>query len=185
MTNAIRVRVGCELGFAATAPVHAVIQVEPSRTDQAGMVQETWTFRPDVRCRGYRDVYGNLCQRIELPVGPFSLGYNALVEAPPGLDDVDESAAEIKPAALPDDVLVYTLPSPYCLSDQLADEAWRLFGGITPGRGRVQAICDFVHSNITFQFGASSPAPPLLTSTRAPRAFAATSRSWQSRSAGH
>ena len=157
MTDAIRVRVGCELGFDAPAPVHAVVQVEPARADQAMMVQEKWTLRPDVRRRGYRDVYGNLCQRLELPVGPFTLRYDALVDVPPDLDEIDEAAFELPPGALPAEVLVYTLPSRYCLSDELADEAWRLFGEIRPGWGRVQAISDFVHNNITFQFGASSP----------------------------
>ncbi len=32
-------------------------------------------------------------------------------------------------AALPDDVLVYTLPSRYVVPDVLGDEAWQLFGG--------------------------------------------------------
>ncbi len=121
------------------------------------MVQEQWTLSPDVRRRGYRDLYGNLCQRFELPVGPFSVRYDAFVLVPPDLDEVDESARETPPGQLPDDVLVFTLPSRYCLSDELADESWRLFGGMTPGWGRVQAICDYVHTNITFQFGASSP----------------------------
>ncbi len=112
---------------------------------------------PDARRRGYRDLYGNLCQRVDLPAGPFSLAYDAIVEVPPGHDDEDFSAAEAAPSSLPDDVLVYTLPSRYCLSDELGNEAWRLFGGLAPGWGRVQAICDFVHHNITFTAGASSP----------------------------
>lgn len=157
MTELVRVRVGCEFGFTSEVSTHCVIQVEPSRTDSAAILQEQWTFTPDIRRRGYRDVYGNLCQRLQLPAGEFSLRYDALVEVPAGLDDVAISAAEIAPGALPDDVLVYTLPSRYCLSDELGNEAWRLFGAVAPGWGRVQAICDYVHNNIAFRYGASSP----------------------------
>ncbi len=85
------------------------------------------------------------------------LRYDAIVEVPPCLDEADEAARELPPSALPDATLVYTLPSRYCLSDELADEAWRVFGSTPPGWGRVQAICDFVHENITWQAGASSP----------------------------
>jgi transglutaminase-like putative cysteine protease len=57
---------------------------------------------------------------------------------------------------LPDDVLHYTLPSRFCLSDMLSDTAWQLFGSIEPGWARVQAICDWVHTNIRFQYGTSN-----------------------------
>jgi transglutaminase-like putative cysteine protease len=35
--------------------------------------------------------------------------------------------------------------------------AWELFGHTDLGWRRVQAICDWVHENITFQYGASNP----------------------------
>ncbi|MEP6872181.1 MAG: transglutaminase family protein, partial [Anaerolineaceae bacterium] len=94
---------------------------------------------------------------MDLPCGPSSLRYDALVDVSGDLDEADESAPEQPPASLPDEVLVYTLPSRYCLSDELADDAWRLFGGITPGWQRVQRICDYVHDSIKWQSGASSP----------------------------
>jgi transglutaminase-like putative cysteine protease len=157
MDDWVRVRVGCEFKLAAAAPTHAIIQVEPSRTQLATIHQEQWTFEPRAHRRGYRDVYGNLCQRVELPVGASSIRYDALVDVPNELDDIDETAKEIAPGALPDDVLVYTLPSRYCLSDELAGDALRLFGTIPPGWARVQGICDYVHNTISFRYGASSP----------------------------
>src|SRR5439155_1760677 len=35
--------------------------------------------------------------------------------------------------------------------------AWELFGQTEPGSARVQAICDWVHDNIQFQYGTSNP----------------------------
>ena len=53
---------------------------------------------------------------------------------------------------LPDDVLVFLLGSRYCDTDRLGDFAWANFGHTAPGWNRVQAICDFVHGHITFNY---------------------------------
>jgi transglutaminase-like putative cysteine protease len=42
--------------------------------------------------------------------------------------------------------------SRYCETDRLSQIAWDLFGTIPPGWGRVQAICDFVHNHIRFDY---------------------------------
>ncbi len=134
------------------------MQIEPCRTDLFVVASESWTFdHPQVRRRGYRDTYGNLCQRINVPPGASSLTYSALVDAPSVEDEQDPSAPEVPPPSLPDETLVYTLPSRYCLSDELGDEAWRLFGSVAPGWNRVQAIVDHVHKSLTWRAGASSP----------------------------
>ncbi len=52
--------------------------------------------------------------------------------------------------SLPDETLVFLLPSRYCETELLAPTAWSLFGGMMPGWSRVQAICDFVHEHIAF-----------------------------------
>jgi transglutaminase-like putative cysteine protease len=45
------------------------------------------------------------------------------------------------------------LPSRYCEVDsELLDFAWRTFGGTPTGWPRVQAICDFVHGHIRFDY---------------------------------
>jgi len=58
---------------------------------------------------------------------------------------------------LPDEALVYLLPSRYCETDRLVDEAWRMFGAVAPGWGRVQAIVDYVHDRITFGYPHARP----------------------------
>ena len=71
-------------------------------------------------------------------------------------DPVAAAAEELPVASLPDDVLVYLLPSRYCLPDELGAEAWRLFGHQRPGWARVQAVVDHVHDHVTFGYGTSS-----------------------------
>jgi transglutaminase-like putative cysteine protease len=70
---------------------------------------------------------------------------------------VDLNAVEHLPEQLPDHVLVYTLPSRYCPSDELGDAAWELFGALEPGWARVQAISDWVHREVGFGYEHASP----------------------------
>jgi transglutaminase-like putative cysteine protease len=53
---------------------------------------------------------------------------------------------------LPEETLVFLLGSRYCETDLLSDTAWRLFEGTAPGYARVQAICDYVHRHIAFNY---------------------------------
>ena len=42
------------------------------------------------------------------------------------------------------------------------DEAWELFGAVEPGWARAQAVSDWVHENVSFQAGASTPTTTAL-----------------------
>ncbi|MGL6210337.1 MAG: transglutaminase-like domain-containing protein [Paracoccaceae bacterium] len=107
---------------------------------------------PEVPSTLYRDGFGNLCRRMVAPAGRFRLWGDAVV-ADAGLpDEIDLSAQETGVAALPDGVLVYLLGSRYCETDRLSQIAWDLFGHLPPGWGRVQAICDYVHAHIRFNY---------------------------------
>ena len=59
---------------------------------------------------------------------------------------------EVPVADLPDDCLLFLMGSRYCETDKLSQTAWDLFGAIPPGWGRVQAVCDFVHQHIKFDY---------------------------------
>ncbi len=54
-------------------------------------------------------------------------------------------------------MLVYLLGSRYCETDRLSDLAWSLFGHTRPGWQRVQAICDYVHQRIRFDYQQARP----------------------------
>ena len=59
--------------------------------------------------------------------------------------------------SLPDETLVFLLPSRYCETELLSPMAWSQFGGMMPGWRRVQAICDFVHQHIAFDYQSARP----------------------------
>jgi transglutaminase-like putative cysteine protease len=73
------------------------------------------------------------------------------------LDPVAPVAKQIPVQDLPPEVLVYLLSSRFCEVERLLDVAWRLFGQTPEGWGRVQAICDWVHGNVRFDYLSARP----------------------------
>ncbi|HJY72293.1 MAG TPA: hypothetical protein VJ347_10970, partial [Streptosporangiaceae bacterium] len=87
-----------------------MLQIQP-RTPENAVLRQDWQLVPAASLHGYADLYGNDCQRLVLPLGDSELRYDALVTVPDATEDVDPGARETPPAQLPDDVLIYTLPS--------------------------------------------------------------------------
>ena len=70
-----------------------------------------------------------------------------------GLPDVVvPSAQQHAVKDLPEETLVFLLGSRYCETDLLSPVAWQLFGKAQRGWPLVQAICDYVHNRITFDY---------------------------------
>jgi transglutaminase-like putative cysteine protease len=151
-----RLLIGCDFTYVAEVPTPVVFQVQPAESPLVSIDGAHWDTEPAMRTHGYADLYGNLCVRAVLPVGRSTVSYHAVATVPDATEETDENAPEITPDALPDGALIYTLPSRYCLPDVLADESWARFGGLPPGYRRVQAICDYVHGYLTFQYGSST-----------------------------
>ena len=132
-------------------PMISLLALHDDRAQDVRAPEQTVTT-PPVDIRTYRDLYGNTCRRFVAPAGDFSLWGDGTVEDDGQPDPVDWSAREAPVADLPDDALVYLLGSRYCETDHLSQFAWDIFGSVSPGWGRVQTICDFVHQHITFDY---------------------------------
>jgi transglutaminase-like putative cysteine protease len=152
------IRLGYELAYelAQTTPIILNLHVHYSRTSD--LVQpDTMVTTPAVPLSMYRDGFGNWCTRALAPPGRFTITADALIRdsgtAEPTFPDAYEDAVEV----LPDEVLVFLLPSRYCETELLSATAWSLFGGITPGWTRVQAICDFVNAHVKFDYQCARP----------------------------
>jgi transglutaminase-like putative cysteine protease len=153
----MQVRVGCDFHCEAPGPTPSIMQVEPHDVGAHQVRQQHWETAPVLPLHEYRDLYGNTCRRFTMPAGQLHLHFDALVDVPDTVDDMDTAAQQLPVEDLPDEALIYTMPSRYCLSDVLSDTAWQLFGDTAPGWERVQAICDWVHNHIHFQYGSSTP----------------------------
>jgi transglutaminase-like putative cysteine protease len=151
-----RIQIGCEFSYLAEIGTPVVFQVRPAPSAVVRVRSEQWTSEPPMALRSYADLYGNPCTRAVLPSGKSRFCYQATAVVPDVVDDADESAPELSPEKLPDETLIYTLPSRYCLPDVLGDEAWARFGGMRPGYERVRAICEHVHSHLVFRYGSTT-----------------------------
>jgi transglutaminase-like putative cysteine protease len=69
------------------------------------------------------------------------------------LDACAPEAAQHNAQELPVETLLFLLPIRYCEVDsELADFAWKRFGATAARWSRVQAICDFVHGHLRFDY---------------------------------
>lgn len=151
-----RVRVGCEFVHDLSWPVSLVLQVEPRLDSVLTVSGDRLDTDPFVQVHGYTDLYGNVCRRLTLDPGRSHIRYEAEVDVAAAVDDADAGAAPSPVAGLPDEVLHYTLASRYCDSDRLANTAWGLFGSVPEGWARIQAVVEWVNSNVTFTIGSSN-----------------------------
>ena len=70
--------------------------------------------------------------------GAVKLSTDAIVSDTGLPDEVVPDAAQIPVELLPEEAIVFLLPSRFCDSDRLLDLAWSLFGKTKPGWERVQ-----------------------------------------------
>jgi transglutaminase-like putative cysteine protease len=115
------------------------------------------TVDPPVPVRAYRDGFGNWCSRILAPAGRVRLASTAIVRDSGQPDIVVASAGQHPVEELPEETLVFLLGSRYCETDRLSGLAWSLFGHTKPGWQRVEAICEYVHNRIRFDYQQARP----------------------------
>jgi transglutaminase-like putative cysteine protease len=138
--------------FSNPAPVLLMMSVHPSRAASL-RGPERFTVQPHVVVSEYTDTYGNRCGRTVVPAGRVVFRNDALV-GDDGRPDVQAgNALQHQIQDLPNEALQFLLASRYCEVDsELNQTAWSLFGQLPAGWSLVQAICDFVHGHIVFDY---------------------------------
>ncbi|MDO9452696.1 MAG: transglutaminase family protein [Stagnimonas sp.] len=151
-------RIGFELTYSCTqpTPMIAILGVHHSRVSDL-IRPDYLVTRPALPLRGYRDGFGNWCNRLLLPAGRTTFSTDALIEDSGLPDPVDFDAQQHLVQDLPEEALGYLLGSRYCETDRFYDIAWRQFGQVPSGWARVQAISDFVHRHIAFGYEHANP----------------------------
>jgi transglutaminase-like putative cysteine protease len=148
------IHVGYDLQFELPAPTEAffALSIHPSRLPFLRK-PECLQIEPGVRFTSFVDSFGNICGRAMLPAGIIRFNNDAVIEDSGQLDPENREAEQCKVSHLPPETLQYLLPSRYCEVDgELLQIAWGLFGSTRPGWDRVQAICDFVHGHLKFDY---------------------------------
>jgi transglutaminase-like putative cysteine protease len=148
----IRVGHNISLTFLDPTPAVLMLHVHPSRVETIRK-PEFFGINPETPLREYRDTYGNRCARIIAPPGIVNFHYDAIIDDDGRPDPQVWDAPQRNVQDLPDSTLLFLLASRYCEVDsELREVADRLSGQATPGWGRVQAICDFVHAHLRFDY---------------------------------
>jgi transglutaminase-like putative cysteine protease len=148
----IQLRTGFEIlyNFYQPTPLVLVVNIHDSRSRDI-IVPDDLVTEPAIPVNSYLDSFGNRCNRVLAPPGRLRLTADAVV-LDNGADELPVGAVQAPVEELPEHTLLFLLGSRYCETDVLTQTAWQLFGSTMPGYPRVQAICDFVHNHIWFNY---------------------------------
>lgn len=149
----MNIRCGHEIEFELPIGMSILLMLytHPSRVGHL-VGPETFTIEPHVHLETHLDPYGNRCGMIYAPAGCLRLYSDFTITDSGKPDPVHPEAKQHNICDLPPEAVHFLLSSRYCEVDKLSGIATELFGGTPMGWARVQAICDWVHSNITFGY---------------------------------
>jgi len=152
------IRAGYRISFQCQAPTPMLLQlnVHPSREPDL-LSPDVVRSTPSLPTETYRDLFDNRVTRVDVPPGLVTFSSDFTIRDSGFPDETPQDAPLTPVSALPSDVLVFLIASRYCDSDNLADFAWSQFHGIGGGARLVQAICDFVHDRIRFDYALANP----------------------------
>ncbi len=149
----MRLRLGCRLGYRLLAPTPMILLLNVHYSRASDLERpDLLTIDPVVPIESYRDGFGNWCNRLTAPEGPFTVSTDGIIRDAGLPDPTGVTAAQQPVELLPSEVIAYLLPSRFCETDLLLETAWSTFGHGPTGWQRVQAVCDFVHDAVTFSY---------------------------------
>jgi transglutaminase-like putative cysteine protease len=140
------------LGLPAATTIVYVLRVHPSRSADL-VTPENFRIEPSLPIEEYLDGFGNRCGRVNALMGNIRFINEAVIRDLGEPDPCFPAELQNDVTSLPLETLAFVLPSRYCEVDsELLDFAWSTFGSTPTGWHRVQAVCDFVHRHIRFDY---------------------------------
>lgn len=151
----MKLKINCQLDYQTyqNVPLIFLLKLRPGLNQT--ILSEEFIVEPPVPVSEYTDLYGNYCQRLVSPMGLFSIKTSALVEAAPTVD-VNFDANFVLIQDLPEDALLYLLPSRYCESDKLLAKASEIIYYLSTGYEMVETIRQWVRNNIKYEYNHST-----------------------------
>jgi transglutaminase-like putative cysteine protease len=150
-----------EFDLPAPAAVVTLLNVHPSRVADLRAPDEL-RVEPQTEVENFIDSFGNRCVRFLAQPGLLRLTNSTLAYDTGLPDPVNLAAREHPVQELPHDVLRYLYNSRYCEVDRFSMIALELFGSVPPGWSRVKAVCDWVHSKVSFGYQYARPTKSAL-----------------------
>jgi transglutaminase-like putative cysteine protease len=157
------IRLAYDIQFDIPAPVAmvALLNVHPSRANDL-LEPDELHAEPNIPVTSYIDSFGNRCARFVAPAGQLHLSGSTLIRDSGYPDTLNITARQADVGDLPNEVLSYLLNSRYCEVDRFSNIAFEHFGNTPPGWNRVQAICNWVHSHVAFNYQHARPTKTAL-----------------------
>ena len=154
-------KTGCSLDYYSNEETPLILLLNLFKGASQTVIQEEWTTEPSVQMTEYVDMYGNICQRLIAPIGSFAVNTTGCVETDE-YATVDYTADFMLVQDLPAETLLYLLPSRFCESDKLGTQAAEIVKGLWYGYEIVEAIRQWVHQHITYQYDHSTSSTSAL-----------------------
>ena len=154
----MQIRAGYDIAYECPQPTPMLLalSIHPSRFADLS-TPHAIRFDPPIPSSNYSDGFGNICSRITAPTGRLRIFADFQISDTGLPDAVPTDAEQVPIEDLPEDAIVFLLGSRYCETDTLSEFAWSLFGGVPAGWPRVQAICDYAHDRIAFNYQNADP----------------------------
>jgi transglutaminase-like putative cysteine protease len=144
--------IDCQLDYAAYGPVDYLFNLEAAHHPWQAIQSEKLITTPEANTtHGLTHTGENRLIKINSHAQYFNVQYLAMVEVNYPLPTGNEMEMDI--GNIPIEVIPYVWSSRYCESDALLSFALRTFGHLPRGYQRVQAICDWITQNVTYQVG--------------------------------
>jgi len=152
----LRLAYDIQFDIPAEVAMVALLNVHSSRVGELLEPDELHT-EPELNVTHYTDSFGNHCVRFIAPPGHLRLSSTTLIKDSGNADDVNWQARQLPVGELPNETLRFLMNSRYCEVDRFSSIAFELFGQTNPGWSRVQAICNWVHNKVTFNYQQARP----------------------------
>ncbi|MEM6423555.1 MAG: transglutaminase family protein [Cyanobacteria bacterium P01_H01_bin.119] len=150
----MRLTAGCQLKYKAQGHTPLVLMLRPRSGASQTIIETDLQFTPSLTASEYIDIYGNACHRLLIPPGELQITSTVTADTADAID-VNPMADFVPVQSLPSEVLHFILPSRYCQSDLLGDLANKIVADIDPGYNQVEAIRDWIHTHIDYQYDTS------------------------------
>ena len=142
----------CLLEFNAEVATPFLLMLRPRSGGQQWISREEYLLTPSVPAEEFTDPFGNLCQRLVAPAGPFSIFTSADVSTADSCDSAP-GAFFIPVQELPEETLPFLLPSRFCESERFTDMASSIVEGAAPGYDQCSAIVKYIRETLAYTPG--------------------------------
>ena len=140
------------LEFDIPVPTPFLLMLRPRSGWHQWVGGERYVMSPAVSAVEFSDPFGNLCQRLVAPAGPFSVRTSVDVESADAFDTAP-GAPFVEVRYLPNETLPFLLPSRFCESDRFTQLAVSVTAGHAPGYNQCTAIVDYIRKAVRYAPG--------------------------------